>query len=89
MPPGWYGLFTAPKLHHHFAGAHGTSTARKDRHGTLHPAVWLKFIMGVIGTGPRYHVLEGLMDADMAEELGQILLQAAKQSRLDMEAGPA
>ena len=49
----------------HYAGAHVTSTARVDRDGVQHPAVWIRVAVKVIGT-ETYHVVEGMMDADIA-----------------------
>ena len=84
--PGFYGLSRAPRLRLHYAGSHVTSTARKDRNGDLHPAVWLRFIVKVIGT-ERYHVVEGMMDASIALELALYLAQAAERAPLDIAAG--
>ncbi len=83
--PGFYGLLKAPKLHLHYAGAHVVSTARRDRHGELHPAVWIRIAIKVIGT-ETYHVVEGMMDAEMAEEFAGALADAAVRAPLDIEA---
>lgn len=84
--PGFVGVFRAPNPHLHIAGAWGMSSARRDGDGDLHPAVYLRQIAGVIGTGPRYHVLDGVVDADVAEEWGHMLIDAAAAARRDVEA---
>ena len=84
--PGFQGLHTPPVTHLHIAGAWGMSSAREDAQGTLHPAVYLRQVAGVLGTGPRYHVLDGIVDADVAEEWGRMLIEAAAASRRDVEA---
>ena len=84
--PGFYGLLKAPKLHLHYAGAHVVSTARKDRYGKLHPAVWIRVAIKVIGT-ETYHVVEGMMDAEMATEFAEALADTAIRAPLDIEAG--
>lgn len=84
--PGFKGLFRAPSPHLHIAGAWAMSTARRDGEGDLHPAVYVRQIAGAVGTGPRYHVLDGLIDADVAEDLGQTLIGAAQAARRDIEA---
>lgn len=83
---GLYGHLTPPKLHMHIAGGHCTSMARQDRQGNRHPAVWLRLVAGIVGTGPRYHILTGMMDAEVAAQLGEILIVAAKQAALDIKA---
>ncbi len=84
--PGFYGLTKVPKLHLHYAGAYVVSTARQDRHGKLHPAVWIRVIIKVIGT-ETYHIVEGMMDAPMAIEFAEALQLTAERAPLDIEAG--
>lgn len=84
--PGFQGLHRAPGVHLHIAGAWGMSTARRDGEGNLVPAVYLRQVAGVAGTGPRYHVLDGIVDADVAEEWGRMLIEAAAAARRDVEA---
>ena len=86
LPPGYYGAKEAPVTMLHYAGAWGMSTARQDRNGVRIPAVYLRTIAGVLGTGPAYHVLDGVVDADIAEEWGQTLIMAARRAREDAEA---
>ncbi len=83
--PGFYGLIRAPKLHLHYAGAHVVSTARQDRNGKLHPAVWIRVAIKVIGT-ETYHIVEGMMDAPMAKEFAEALQEAAERAPLDIAA---
>lgn len=84
--PGFQGFHTAPKAHLHIAGAWVMSSARRDGHGQVHPAVYLRQVAGVVGTGPRYHVLDGIVDADVAEDWGRSLIEAAAAARRDVEA---
>lgn len=83
---GFQGRHRAPNPHLHIAGAWGMSSAREDGAGNLHPAVYLRQVAGVVGTGPRYHVLDGIVDADVAEEWGRMLIEAAEAARRDVEA---
>ncbi len=84
--PGFHGVERPPSNRLHYAGAHVTSTARVDRHGDLHPAVWIKVAVKVIGT-ETYHIVEGMMDADIAAEFAEWLKDAAERAPLDIEAG--
>lgn len=84
--PGFRGAYKAPAVHLHIAGAWGMSSARRDGEGNVHPAVYLRQVAGAVGTGPRYHVLDGIIDADVAEGIGQILVAAAAAARRDVEA---
>lgn len=71
--------------HLHIAGGWGMSSARTAGDGTKHPIVYLKLVAGVVGTGPRYHVLHAIVDADVALELSKVLAMAAERGRLDVE----
>jgi hypothetical protein len=82
-PPGFTGEFRAPSAHLHYAGAWVTSTAMTQA-GVLVPAVYLKTVAGVLGTGPRYHVVEGIVVAEIAEDWGRAMVAAAERSRLDV-----
>ena len=84
--PGWYGITKTPALKLHYAGAHCTSTARVDRHGEHHPAVWIRLLVKVIGT-ETYHIIEGMMDADVATDFAEGLSVTASQAPLDIAAG--
>jgi len=86
LPPGYYGSMEVPVTMLHYAGAWGMSIAREDRNGVRIPAVYLRTIAGQIDTGPEYHVLDGVVDADVAEQWGQMLMAAAQRAREDMEA---
>ena len=85
LEPGFYAPDTPPRLVLHYAGGHVQSSARKDRNGQLHPAVWLKLILKVIGT-EKYHIVEGFLDAEIALELGKGLIEAAERAPLDLAA---
>lgn len=90
--PGFQGEFQAPAVHLHVAGAWAMSSGRRDGKGIVHPAVYVRLLAGVVGTGPRYHLLEGIMDADIARELGETLIACADRSVVDiaaMESQPA
>jgi hypothetical protein len=85
LKPGFYGLTKPPRLALHFAGAHVTSTARRDRYNVLHPAVWIKLAVKQIGT-ETYHVVEGMMDAEIATEFAEALALGAERAPLDIQA---
>ncbi|MGI8425437.1 MAG: hypothetical protein ACR2M4_02340 [Actinomycetota bacterium] len=82
---GFRRTFKAPRAHVHIAGGWGTSTKAYGSDDT--PGVYVKILMGVVGTGPAYHVLEGFMDADTAKELGEVLISAADRAHKDAQAG--
>ncbi len=83
--PGFFSPERPPRNMLHYATAHVTSTARVDRNENLHPAVWIKAAVKVVGT-ETYHVVEGMMDADMAIEFAEALKGAAERSPLDIVA---
>lgn len=83
--PGFEGKRLAPNPHLHIAGAWCMSSARQEASGALIPAVYLRQVAGVVGTGPAYHVLDGIVDADVAEQWAEALFGAAKASRKDVE----
>lgn len=85
LEPGFYSPERPPRNMLHYAGMHVTSTARVDRHGELHPAVWIKAAVKVVGT-EIYHVVEGMMDAPMAIEFAEALRFAADRAPLDIVA---
>lgn len=84
--PGFTGVFRAPSKHLHIAGTWGMSSMRRDGEGEIHPTVYLKQIARTIGTDTPYHVLDGVVDADVAEQWGQMLIDAAATARRDVEA---
>ncbi|MCP4897364.1 MAG: hypothetical protein GY906_10370 [bacterium] len=88
LDPGFYGEgIRVPKIHCHLAHGHVTSSGRQDRQGVVHPAVYLRLALGVIGTGPKYHIVDVLVDADVARDLAIGLAGASTRSALDIEAG--
>lgn len=90
--PGFYGVIQTSARLIHVAAAHVTSTARRQyeagKEPQLVPAAIIRLVAGVIGTGPRYHVLELVVDADIGAQLGAILQAAAQRSAEDLEADP-
>ena len=84
-PPGFGGDARPPKLVLHFAGGDVMSTARLDLDGGMHPAVWIRLIVKAIGT-EKYHIVEGIADADVATDLAFALAGAAQRSPRDIEA---
>lgn len=80
--PGWVGKRRAPRVFLHIAGAWGESTAM-GREGDR-PAVYLRMVAGAAGTGPRYHVIDGVVEADIAEQWGRLLIEAAQAARRDV-----
>lgn len=87
LPPGFYGSREAPVTMLHYAGAWAMSTARRPASGDPVAAVYLRIVAGQLGTGPEYHVLDGVVDADVAEQWAEALNLAARRAREDIAAG--
>lgn len=84
--PGFRGEFKAPAAICHIAGAWAISTARQDRHGHLHPAVYVRQIIRSKGTD-TYHVVDAIVDAEVAMEWAEALRGAAKRAPKDIARG--
>lgn len=85
-PPGLAKTDTdGPLLH--VAGFFATSAARTDRNNTRHPAVHIRAVTGVVGTGPTYRTVDLIVDSDIAGHLARILNACAARAVLDVVAG--
>jgi hypothetical protein len=84
--PGLYPI-PAPSRLCHLAGAQAVSAARTDPNGIRHPAVLLQLVAGVVGTGPKYHVVNLLVDSDVASQASRILASCSAAAVFDVVAG--
>lgn len=80
---GFEGSFTTPTTVLHYAGGHVTSTAMGRNHDK--PAVYIKLVTRAIGHD-NYHVLDGIIESDVALELAESLAHAAVRARADIAA---
>lgn len=85
--PGFRGELRVPgSTICHIAGAWAMSTARQDRYGNLHPAVYVRQIIRSKGTD-TYHVIDAIVDAQIAMEWAEALRGAARRAPKDIARG--
>ena len=81
--PGVYGEAILPTSRLHIAGAWAESGVLGNK-----PGVHLRLIVGAIGTGPAYHILDTIIACDVAAQLASVVASAARRAPRDLEAGP-